>query len=120
MLLATTCPRYGRGIAQIDLFENLHSLPLAVALYRAENVFEPALSPSTTNDALAACTVVPARINECPSVVGVVPLTANPIKHDSLPVLDSIADVTDTSALVAPTGSVTVTDGCEFPLGSST
>jgi hypothetical protein len=93
---------------------------VAVALYRAEKVFEPVLSPSTTNDALAACSTAPARISECASLVGAVPLTANPIKHDSLPVLDFIADVTDTSALVAPVGSVTVTDGSDVPLGSST
>jgi hypothetical protein len=101
------------GIAQIDLFENVHvAEPLPVALYSAVKVLLPE-ERVTTNDALACCKLLPPRITARASVAAsvVAPLTLNDMKHELPPPLPSMPDVTETSALVVPAGSITVVVG---------
>jgi hypothetical protein len=108
---AVVASDYCRGITQIDRFTNV-PVPELV-LYCAVKVLLPAVSPLTTNDALACCGLLPRRLNARASVAAcvVAPLIANDMKGVIELVLPFMPAVTDTSARVVPAGMVTVTAG---------
>jgi len=95
----------------MDLFDHAPVPP--ETRYFAVNMSDPfAVRPVTMNDAVAACRLLPPRINAFPSEAALVsvPVIAKPMKSEPPPVVFAVPAETDTSTL-PDAGIVTVTAG---------